>query len=263
MLPEGAHNRDLDFTFIFLNRDAPHVDQHLWCSAEKYNVAAETPAGETAGAQKNLLYGINLVKTRHDSTVRRGAIVKAMCVFSQYQFVEILKKPLELALDRYFDNPSIDVLASLFNALNAVSLAHIPRPNLLEQSLMRRGVVFETITGHSPDHVPSGWYSTVQCSIEGMEVPLRIPLFRTPDEVGDIYLTLLVKTFGEQVMRIFHAILTKQRVLFVGYNHAASEVAQMVLSAVAMVSPPLTSVIRRAFPYSNLSDLSFLEVREL
>jgi hypothetical protein len=61
-------------------------------------------------------------------------------------------------------------------------------------------------------------------------------------------------------MRIFHAILTKQRVLFVGYNHAASEVAQTVLSAVAMVSPPLTSVIRRAFPYSNLSDLSFLEV---
>jgi hypothetical protein len=30
MLPEGAHNRSVDYTYIFLNRDAPHIDQHLW-----------------------------------------------------------------------------------------------------------------------------------------------------------------------------------------------------------------------------------------
>ena len=61
-------------------------------------------------------------------------------------------------------------------------------------------------------------------------------------------------------MRIYHAILTKQRVLFVGYNHAAGDLAQIVLSAVAMVAPPMTNVIRRTFPYANLSDLQFLEV---
>lgn len=260
MLPEGAHNRDVDFTFIFLNRDSPHVDQTLWSNYPKYRAPIYT--GSEEEAPKRLLYGINLVKTRHDSSVRRGAIVKAMCLFSQYHFVEILKKPLELALEMYFDNPSVEVLASLHKSLNAVNLSHLPRPNLLEQSLMRRGVVFETIADQScQDHLPSGWFSQVQCSFEGMEVPLRVPLFRTPDEVGEIYITLLVKTFGEHVMRIFHAILTKQRVLFVGYNHAASEVAQMVLSAVAMVAPPMTNVIRRTFPYSNLSDLSFLEVR--
>ena len=61
-------------------------------------------------------------------------------------------------------------------------------------------------------------------------------------------------------MRIYHGIITGQRILFVGYNHAASDVAQMVLSAVALVSPPIPSVIRRAYAYANLADMSFLEV---
>lgn len=264
MLPEGAHNRDLDFNFIFLNRDAPHADQHLWSNFEKYTPPAlPEAAGPAMTGEKNLLYGINLVKTRHDSSVRRGAIVKAMCLFSQFQFVDILKKPLELALDRYFDNPSVDVLASLYESLNAIDMAALPRPDLMEQALMRRGVTHEGHSELSKQHTPTGWYHTLFGYFERVEIPLRIPLFRTPDEVGEINISLLVRTFGEQVMRIFHAALTKQRVLFVGYNHAASEVAQMVLSTVAMVAPPMSNLIRRTFPYSNLSDLSFLEVNLL
>lgn len=100
----------------------------------------------------------------------------------------------------------------------------------------------------------------VNCTYRNNDIPLRLPLYRTPDEVGDIYLTSLIKTFGESVMKIYHAILMKQRVLFVGYNHAADEVAQFVLSSVAMVAPPMVNVIRRTYPYANLSDLSFLEV---
>jgi hypothetical protein len=260
MLPEGAHNRDMDYNFIFLNRDAPHIDQHLWSKTEKYVPVLSAVEDASEQDSKNLLYGINLVKTRHDSSVRRGAVVKAMCLFSQFQFVDILKKPLELALDRYFDNPNISVLASLFESLNAIDMTALPRPNLMEQALMRRGVTHDGHTDHAKDHIPTGWYHTLFGIFERIEIPLRIPLFRTPDEVGEINISLLVKTFGEQVMRIFHAVLTKQRVLFVGYNHAASEVAQMVLSTVAMVAPPMSNLIRRTFPYSNLSDLSFLEV---
>jgi len=64
-------------------------------------------------------------------------------------------------------------------------------------------------------------------------------------------------------MKIYHAIIMKHRILFVGYNHAADEVAQYVLSSVAMVAPPMVNIIRRTFPYSNLSDLSFLEVIDM
>ena len=36
-----------------------------------------------------MLFGINHVRTKYDTTVRRGAIVKAMAFFSKYHFVEV------------------------------------------------------------------------------------------------------------------------------------------------------------------------------
>lgn len=305
MLPEGAHNRVVDYTYIILNRDAPQIDQHLWLHpASRHPIAAAAPsltspspsfsatadrqffpADDSTGsadsakegkepsdsAERYMLYGLNIVKTRHDSSVRRGAIVKAMAIFSKYHFIESLKRPLEHAIDRYFEQPERAVLEDLFISLNAVDLRELPRPSYLEQCLMRRGVVFDPDAPRPLDHVPASWTRTITyyrftgghgrpSSLKGKEILMRVPLYRTPDEVGDICVMLLVKTFGDAVMRIYHAILMKQRVLFVGYNHAASEVAQMVLSAVAMVAPPLSNIIRRAYPYSNLSDLGFLEV---
>eukprot|EP00638_Chattonella_subsalsa_P009695 CAMPEP_0117734876 /NCGR_PEP_ID=MMETSP0947-20121206/947_1 /TAXON_ID=44440 /ORGANISM="Chattonella subsalsa, Strain CCMP2191" /LENGTH=342 /DNA_ID=CAMNT_0005549763 /DNA_START=26 /DNA_END=1054 /DNA_ORIENTATION=- len=61
-------------------------------------------------------------------------------------------------------------------------------------------------------------------------------------------------------MKIFNAVLAGQRVMFVAYNLAAESICQLVLAACGMVSPPLTGLSRRAFPYAMLSDLSFLEV---
>jgi hypothetical protein len=184
MLPEGAHNRSVDYTYIFLNRDAPHIDQHLWTNPSNHhyrhhdkeqkrtthdnnnknnnnkknnnnnntqhinttdNRNVEDDSNNSSSSSRRLLYGINLVKARYDSTVRRGAIVKAMCIFSRYQFVDMLKKPLELALEDYFNNPSIDVLARLYRCIMDVSLINVPRPSLLEQCLMRRAVTFEAI----------------------------------------------------------------------------------------------------------------------
>jgi hypothetical protein len=155
MLPEGAHNRSVDYTYIFLNRDAPHIDQHLWTNPLNHyrhhdnNTNNNNNNNDTDDSNRNssrrLLYGINLVKARYDSTVRRGAIVKAMCIFSRYQFVDMLKKPLELALEDYFNSPSIDVLARLYRCIIDVSLINVPRPSLLEQCLMRRAVTFEAM----------------------------------------------------------------------------------------------------------------------
>jgi hypothetical protein len=38
------------------------------------------------------LYGINLVQTKMDNTVRRGAVVKAMAVFSRYQHLDVIMR---------------------------------------------------------------------------------------------------------------------------------------------------------------------------
>lgn len=94
MLPEGAHNRDLDYTNIFLNRQGVIIDHSV----------ASTATSE------NFMYGINVCKTKHDETVRRGAIVKAMALFSPFSFVESFKIPLEQALTSYFEYPSVNIL---------------------------------------------------------------------------------------------------------------------------------------------------------
>ncbi len=104
MLPEGVHNRSLDHTYMFLNRGGSFSE-----------ISEETSPESSAFSEVNtlsgpFLFGINLCKTRYDSSVRRGAIVKAMAVFSQFHFVEAFKKPLEWALDQYFDNPSVHIL---------------------------------------------------------------------------------------------------------------------------------------------------------
>lgn len=299
MLPEGAHNRDSDFTYIFLNRENQHIDEELWIkpinlSTDAMNAKSEQDK-ETA---TYFLYGLNLVKRKHDSSVRRGAVVKAMAIFSKYHFIEAFKKPLDLALEKYYLDQSVDVMKELYDTLNAIDITNLPRPDFLEQSLMRRGVHYETITKleKNSDQIqfqPSSWVISLPYSTsalpslearapEDSSVPpttetsspsspstkntqenimnLSIPLYRTPDEVGDLSISDLIRVFGDSTMRIYHAILTKQRVLFVGYNHAAKDVGRMVLSAVSMVSPPMTNIIRRTFPYATLSDLGFLEV---
>jgi hypothetical protein len=259
MLPEGAHNRVLDYTYIFLNRNGVHIDQHNWIKPE--NEQSNASVSPAPPDQKPFLYGLNLVKTRHDSSVRRGAIVKAMCIFSRYSLIEAFKKPLELSLDEFFDNQSVDVLQRLFDQLNSVDTTSLPWPNIVEQQLMRRGIHYDTIRTTLPDHLPRSWMHSVECPSSQGTLTLQYPLYHTPDEIGDISVVRLVKIFGDATMKIFHGILTKQRVLFVGYGHSAHDIAQMVLSAVAMVAPPMTNLIRRTFPYANLTDLSFLEVK--
>ena len=264
MLPEGAHNREMDYNYIFLNRDAPHEDQQLWSTSSRYRASSKEEIysdPENQSKDQCFLYGINLVKTRYDNKVRRGAIVKAMCIFSRYQYIDILKKPLEIALDQYFDQSNIEILQNLYNTLNKINLSLVPKPNLLEQYLMKWGVCFDKISNTSSNyHIPMNWYYPIDFLYNNIEINLKLPIYRTPDEIIDTNLILLIKIFGDSIMRIYHGLLTKQRILFVGYNHPASEVGLMVLSAISMIAPPISSVIRRTFPYSNLSDLSFLEV---
>ena len=112
-------------------------------------------------------------------------------------------------------------------------------------------------------HCPSEWMWSTSCALRVSSVPLRFPLYCSPDEVvnplDEPILTTLAATLGDQTMRVFNAVLAGKRVLFVGYNHAAQDVCRFVLAAASMVSPPVEGILRRVYPYANLTDLSFLE----
>jgi hypothetical protein len=260
MLPEGAHNRDADLTYLLLNRASPII---LDDDKQYYNPALVNAKSDGSTGSK-FLYGVNRVTTKHDSAVRRGAIVKALAVFSHFHFIEQFKPVLEKALECYYSNPSAHVLEELFETLNAYDISDILREkrNAIDSQFMRRGVAYNTLKSKISSHCPPHWLAKVHSPLTYRDsiFEISIPLYHTVWEFGSISLINLIKTFGEMTMKIYHAILTKQRVLFVGYNQPTSYIGQMVLSSVAMVSPPIPDVIRRAYAYANLSDLSFLEV---
>mmetsp|Transcript_30643 Transcript_30643/g.71433 ORF Transcript_30643/g.71433 Transcript_30643/m.71433 type:complete len:396 (-) Transcript_30643:82-1269(-) len=80
-----------------------------------------------------------------------------------------------------------------------------------------------------------------------------------PEEVADARVSLLVRTFGKFVPQIQRALLNYERVLFIGQSQRASTVCAHVLAAPLLVSPPLQGLLRRTFPYANLTSLAFLE----
>ncbi|ORX72283.1 spindle pole body interacting protein [Linderina pennispora] len=119
MLPDGAHARESDWTMFFLNQKAPD---------ETGKVTQEGPP---------LLYVLNLVRTKHDKEVRRGAIVKAMAVCTRHRFIHIYQAILMLALENYYRSPTVDTLAELFASVNAMDLTCMPQLSRHEITILR------------------------------------------------------------------------------------------------------------------------------
>ncbi|KAI8338870.1 docking domain of Afi1 for Arf3 in vesicle trafficking-domain-containing protein [Chlamydoabsidia padenii] len=122
MLPDGAHLRAEDWTIFCLNQMIP--------DPEKEQVTRSTD-------DNPLLYVLNLVRTKHDATARRGAHVKAMAICTRHQFLHIYKPVLLLAMEKYFENPSQDILVSLYEAVNSMDLTRMPNFNWHERQVLR------------------------------------------------------------------------------------------------------------------------------
>ncbi|OBZ67772.1 Protein mesA [Grifola frondosa] len=145
MLPDGAEKQSTDWTIFFLNQtpfntiapilalDTPDWNGHGHTGGEKDQGDDEEP---------DMLYVLNLVRTKLDKTARRGAVVKAMAICSRHPFIHIFKARLHapillMALDHYFNNPSQDSLARLFDSVNAMDLSGAPVLTRYEKIIMR------------------------------------------------------------------------------------------------------------------------------
>lgn len=129
MLPDGAHDREQDWTVFYLNQlPALTVNDALLSPAlnDTHDArAARFPHPDTAGdgehhgdddvadddeededeneeedeaqerdeEQSDVLYVISLMRTKKSATVRRGALVKAMAVATRDPFIQIYKVP--------------------------------------------------------------------------------------------------------------------------------------------------------------------------
>ncbi|KAN0131977.1 Docking domain of Afi1 for Arf3 in vesicle trafficking domain containing protein [Lactarius tabidus] len=129
MLPDGAEKHLEDWTIFFLNQTSFNQIAPV--------LALEPPDSAGKEQKSELLYVLNLVRTKHDKTVRRGAVVKAMAICTPHPFIQIFKPVLLLALDDYFTLPSQDCLARLFDAINSMDLSAAPILTRSEKLIMR------------------------------------------------------------------------------------------------------------------------------
>ncbi|KAI0034716.1 spindle pole body interacting protein [Vararia minispora EC-137] len=131
MLPDGAEKQLEDWTIFFLNQTPFNTIEPV-LALESVDAKASSDSGKP-----ELLYVLNLVRTKHDRTVRRGAVVKAMAICTRHPFIQIFKPVLLLALDDYFNTPSQDCLARLFDAINSMDISGAPVLTRAEKLVMR------------------------------------------------------------------------------------------------------------------------------
>jgi hypothetical protein len=128
MLPDQAHARNQDWTIFFLHKESSEEEEELERQAKedrrrrrrrRRNRAAgiideededdfdedddddldegddddyeSTDSEPEGGEGPPLIYVLNLVNTKHDKTVKRGAIVKAMAICTRHPFLHIYK----------------------------------------------------------------------------------------------------------------------------------------------------------------------------
>ncbi|KAF9225807.1 spindle pole body interacting protein [Gyrodon lividus] len=148
MLPDGAERHLEDWTIFFLNQ-TPFNTISPVLALETPEPSHDQPSdGES---RSELIYVLNLVRTKHDKAARRGAVVKAMAICTRHPFIQIFKPVLLLALDDYFANPSQDCLARLFDAINSMDITGAPDLTRYERLIMRasdrKDIFAELFTG--------------------------------------------------------------------------------------------------------------------
>eukprot|EP00026_Physarum_polycephalum_P003239 Phypoly_transcript_03249.p1 GENE.Phypoly_transcript_03249~~Phypoly_transcript_03249.p1 ORF type:complete len:784 (+),score=142.64 Phypoly_transcript_03249:155-2506(+) len=212
-------------------------------------VASSTATASSSSNTKTpFLYCLNFLNNQKDDTVRRGAVVRALAVCTRHNYIHIYKPFILLALQRYYAHPSEEVLADLFQSLNEMDTEKMPTINYNKKLILRA----------TTDRSKHTFTTSIQYM--GTRMNVQLPLAGFPDEVGDYSVISLVQKFGPAVMMIYNAILSEKRVLFLGFSCSAGEVCNYVLAACCMVCPPLTGLIGRVFPYTNLCYLDFLTV---
>ncbi|KAI0131629.1 spindle pole body interacting protein [Hypoxylon sp. NC0597] len=173
MLPDQVHSRTQDWTIFFLHKDtSQEEDEEERKEKEERRKRRKRRRDKAAGIKEDddtideegededddedddwddestdsepeggegppLIYVLNLVYTRHDKSVKRGAVVKAMAICTRHPFLHIYKPLLLLALEEYYKSPVPETLALLYDAVNNMDLSLMPKLSLLERYLLQ------------------------------------------------------------------------------------------------------------------------------
>ncbi|KAF5380434.1 hypothetical protein D9615_004661 [Tricholomella constricta] len=139
MLPDGAETQLDDWTIFFLNQTPFNTISPVLALETPETKAVPLPGeqDDSPTDKPDLLCVLNLVRTKHDKTLDRGAKVLALAICTRHPFIQIFKPFLLMALDDYFSDPSQDCLARLFDAVNSMDLSGAPLLTRHEKIVMR------------------------------------------------------------------------------------------------------------------------------
>lgn len=249
MLPDQTHLRQQDWTMFFLHKDAGSSEEEAAerlanrqararrrrarASGDSRSTGSDSLDNESSSDESDtgslnnppLMYVLNLVNTKQDSTAKRGAVVKAMAICTRHSFLHIYKPLLLLALEDYFKSPIPDTLELLYNALNAMDLSLMPKLSHLERHILQASDAkdmfiekFEQMiaqrladesqgraleapespTKTEPKYIVPRDTHEFESKIvyNGIPIPVKIPTALSPETVGDFSLIRLVQTFG-------------------------------------------------------------------
>jgi hypothetical protein len=247
MLPDQTHVRQQDWTMFFLHKDAGNEEDRAERTARRRlreakrrsriavnadttdeEMADDTSSDESDDSSMDsppLMYVLNLVNTKQDSTVKRGAVVKAMAICTRHSFLHIYKPLLLLALEDYFKTPTPDTLELLYNALNAMDLSLMPRLSLLERHILQASdvkdmfvekfeqMIAQRVSDEALSRISEAPESPTKTEAKfvvprdthefeskivynGIPIPVKIPTALSPETVGDFSLIKLVQIFG-------------------------------------------------------------------
>ena len=106
------HNHQEDRTFLILHVKNPTVQLQTGKKLKKVKSKLKkvkddvADLGEDQNAEIRTLYGVGYFLCRKDSTVKRGAIQKAMLILSYQPYFEMFHLPARATLERYLDDKS-------------------------------------------------------------------------------------------------------------------------------------------------------------
>jgi hypothetical protein len=149
-----------------------------------------------------------------------------MAICTSHQFLHIYKPILLLAMEKYFENPCMEILESLYQAVNSMDLSRMPRLTWHERQILRasdnktmfeemfmdehkmeneeevnimlesptnqlrRGTYIDLASGNVREKIPTlskdRHFFETKIEYEGIHLPIKIPLTINPEEVGDV-----------------------------------------------------------------------------
>jgi hypothetical protein len=212
------------------------------------------------------IYFLCFLETKLDKATKRGAILKSIAIGTTKLINLNSFKPLaKFLLEESFK-------------IHTFNIREDEKMSLLKKSIETGYKIFNSIPpmyfGTSINHYERAIHSYLaandyfylkneknfEIELGGGKISIDLAIQDYEEKIFPSSIIELIKTFKENTMIIYDAILSDKKILFVGDNYTSCErLAIFVFSTMAMVTPLSVGIIKRIHPYKNLYDMEFLK----